>query len=121
MTDLPTVLKALADPNRLRLLTAIDTHGELCACQLTELLGVTGATCSQHLSQLVKAGLLKRRRAGRWMHFSRDEATLAPELASIATQIIQAFGADPAWETASQRLTRILSVTPQDLCLSQRG
>jgi len=121
MKDLPTFLKALADPNRLRLLTAIDTHGELCACQLTELLGVTGATCSQHLSQLVKAGLLKRRRAGRWMHFSRDPAALTPGQASIANQVIQTFRTDPTWETANQRLAEILSITPRTLCLSQRS
>ncbi len=118
MSYLTTLLKSLADPNRLRLLAAIDTHGELCACQLTELLGVTGATCSQHLSLLVKTGVLRRRRAGRWMHFSR--ASDPPEAAAIVDPVLTAFRAGPDWPADQMRLAEILAVTPQALCLSRR-
>lgn len=64
-----SLLKALADRNRLRIFCVLQHHDELCACQLTELLGVAGATASRHLSKLVNAGILTSRKEGRWVYF----------------------------------------------------
>lgn len=64
-----TTLKALAEKNRLRIMAALHHADELCACQITELLQVSGATASRHLSQLTKAGLLGTRKEGRWIYF----------------------------------------------------
>lgn len=63
------LLKALADRQRLRILAALHQSDELCACQLVELLGLSGATTSRHLAVLKAAGLLRERREGRWSHF----------------------------------------------------
>ena len=43
------LLKALSDTNRLRTVLALHRYEELCACQITELLQVTGETVSRHL------------------------------------------------------------------------
>lgn len=70
-TELANVLKALADPVRLRLISAIaasDT-GEICACDLPDLLGRSQPTVSHHLTQLVRAGLLDREQRGKWAWF----------------------------------------------------
>ncbi|HEY8544930.1 MAG TPA: metalloregulator ArsR/SmtB family transcription factor [Acidimicrobiales bacterium] len=70
-TELATILKALADPVRLRLVSAIaasDT-GEICACDLPGILGRSQPTVSHHLSQLVRAGLLDREQRGKWAWF----------------------------------------------------
>jgi DNA-binding transcriptional ArsR family regulator len=45
-------------------------HGELCLCQLIELLGLAPSTVSKHMSVLVQAGLAEVRKDGRW-HFYR--------------------------------------------------
>jgi len=66
------VFKALSDQNRMRIVNALEKSGELCACQITELLGVSGATASKHLSILVRCGLLSSRKEGRWVHFKLD-------------------------------------------------
>jgi len=70
-TELAALLKALADPARLRLvsLIAASPTGEACACDLTEPLGRSQPTVSHHLSQLVSAGLLEREQRGRWAWF----------------------------------------------------
>ncbi len=60
MNDLLLILKAMSDKNRLRILRALLTHEELCACQITEFLEVAGATASRHLSLMVNAGILKK-------------------------------------------------------------
>ena len=64
---LARMLKALADPTRLRLVSLIAARddGEACVCDLTELLGLTQPTISHHLKVLVEAGIFTRRQARR--------------------------------------------------------
>jgi ArsR family transcriptional regulator, arsenate/arsenite/antimonite-responsive transcriptional repressor len=65
------VLKAVADPARLRLLSIIASHpdGEICVCDLTEPLGLTQPTVSHHLKVLTAAGLIEREKRGVWAYF----------------------------------------------------
>ena len=69
--DLAELLKALADPVRLRVLSIIATSpsGEVCACDLPGLLDRSQPTMSHHLGQLVKAGILEREQRGKWAWF----------------------------------------------------
>ena len=66
------VFKALADPNRLRLLSIIkaESSGESCVCDLTEPLDLGQPTVSHHLKMLVEAGLLHREKRGTWAYYS---------------------------------------------------
>jgi len=66
--ELAALLKVLADPARLRLLSMVAAAdpGEACACDLLEPLGRSQPTVSHHLSLLVDAGLLTREKRGRW-------------------------------------------------------
>ena len=70
--ELAAVLKALADPVRLRLvsLIAAASTGEVCACDLPALVDRSQPTVSHHLTQLVRAGLLDREQRGKWAWFS---------------------------------------------------
>ena len=69
---LATVLKAIADPARLRLLSlvATDPSGELCTCDATDVLGLSQPTVSHHFKVLVDAGLLHREKRGVWAYYS---------------------------------------------------
>lgn len=66
------VFKALADPNRLRLLSIVksEASGESCVCDLTEPLDLGQPTVSHHLKILVDAGLLHREKRGTWAYYS---------------------------------------------------
>lgn len=66
------MLKALADPTRLRLLSHITAQGcqEVCACDLTAELDITQPTVSHHMKKLVDAGLITREQRGKWAHYS---------------------------------------------------
>ncbi|KQQ80958.1 helix-turn-helix transcriptional regulator [Arthrobacter sp. Leaf137] len=70
--DRAAVFKALADPNRLRLLSIVKNAqgGEACVCDLTDPLDLTQPTVSHHLKILVDAGLLHREKRGTWAYFS---------------------------------------------------
>lgn len=82
--ELAGVLKALADPIRLRLVSmlATDPDREICACDLPELLGRSQPTVSHHLGLLVRAGLITREQRGKWAWFKVRADRLA-EISSL--------------------------------------
>ena len=63
-----TKTKALADPNRVRIVMAL-RGGELCVCRIIELLKLAPSTVSKHITILKQAGLVEGRKEGRWMHY----------------------------------------------------
>lgn len=69
---LSRLLKALADPTRLRLVSMVAAHenGEACVCELTEPLGLTQPTISHHLKVLIDAGILIRDKRGVWAYYA---------------------------------------------------
>lgn len=81
------VLKALADPVRLRIVSilACATDGEVCACDLPALLDRSQPTISHHLGLLRDAGLVDRDQRGRWAWFSLRRERL-DELAGLLGQ-----------------------------------
>ncbi|MGY1815069.1 metalloregulator ArsR/SmtB family transcription factor [Blastococcus sp. SYSU D00820] len=73
------LLKALADPVRLRLvsLIAASAGGEACVCDLNAAFPLTQATISHHLKVLHSAGLLDREKRGVWVYYAVRPAALA--------------------------------------------
>jgi ArsR family transcriptional regulator, arsenate/arsenite/antimonite-responsive transcriptional repressor len=69
--DLAGVLKALADPVRLRLFSLVASHagGEACVCDLTGEFDVSQPTISHHLKVLREAGLLTSERRASWVYY----------------------------------------------------
>jgi len=76
--QLARLLKALADPTRLRLVSMVAAHegGEACVCALTEPLGLTQPTISHHLKVLVDAGIFSRDKRGVWAYYSLVPAAM---------------------------------------------
>ncbi|MCW2780851.1 MAG: transcriptional regulator [Marmoricola sp.] len=71
------LLKALADPVRLRLLSLVASHadGEACVCDLNDAFDLSQPTISHHLKVLHDAGLLDRSKRGVWVYYrARNEA-----------------------------------------------
>jgi ArsR family transcriptional regulator len=75
--ELAAILKALADPVRLKLVSIIAANGEGCACDFPAATGKSQPTVSHHLSQLVNAGILEREQRGKWAWFRVDADRLA--------------------------------------------
>ena len=71
--NLNIVFKALSEITRLRIMVLI-TGGELCVCDLTEVLSLPQSTVSRHMSRLKNAGLVKDRRAGKWIYYRLDDS-----------------------------------------------
>ena len=82
---LARMLKALADPARLRLVSLVaarDGRGA-CVCDLTGPLGLTQPTISHHLKILVEAGIFTRAKRGVWAHYA-----LVPEALDALSAVL---------------------------------
>ena len=73
------LLKALADPVRLRLMSLVASHegGEACVCDLNDAFDLSQPTISHHLKVLHDAGLLDRDKRGVWVYYRARTDALA--------------------------------------------
>ncbi|WP_312675478.1 metalloregulator ArsR/SmtB family transcription factor [Microbacterium sp.] len=87
-TSVASTLKALSDPLRLRMLSAIasDPRGESCVCDLAELAEVSQPTVSHHLKVLKDVDVLTSERRGTWVWYR-----INPNLRSAVTALLESF------------------------------
>ena len=62
------VFKALSDPNRIRIVKMLQA-GELCVCEVREVLDLSNSTVSKHLSILRDADLILDTKDGKWVNY----------------------------------------------------
>jgi ArsR family transcriptional regulator, arsenate/arsenite/antimonite-responsive transcriptional repressor len=117
MRDLMTVFKALADENRTRILMAL-LPGELCVCQIVELLGLAPSTVSKHIAILKQARLVDSRKDGRWMYYriAEDPTVEAREMTSLVARLL---ADDPRARGDAKRMKQILKADRDELCRRQ--
>jgi DNA-binding transcriptional ArsR family regulator len=117
MREMLALMKALADENRLRIVSALNGR-ELCLCQIVELLGLATSTVSRHMSILQQARLVESRKQGRWTFFQLDEESPA-EVAEAARLVISGLRKDTMVGEDARRLKEILKIDPEELCRVQ--
>lgn len=115
-TSLSATLKALGDPLRLRMLSAVatDERGESCVCDLAELADVSQPTVSHHLKTLKEAGLLSAQRRGTWVWYRIAEgrqpavtALLDAFAPAVVTRDVPSAPAPEGGEDLDARVTRL--------------
>ena len=104
MNDLASVFKALSDETRLKVIKLLE-HGELCVCDITAALDMSQPKISFHLGVLKNAGLLKNRKAGKWMHYALDDSDYLKRLLTLS--VIQGVS-DDTLRTDRERLETFL-------------
>ncbi|BCA84512.1 transcriptional regulator [Enterococcus saigonensis] len=70
--EMTIVLKALGDPNRLKIIDLL-SGGSLCACDLLQHFDFTQPTLSHHMKVLEKAGVVVVKKEGIWHHYKLTE------------------------------------------------
>lgn len=91
MKHVSKLFKALNDETRLRIVGLL-SHGEMCVCDLTHVLGMPQPTVSRHLAHLKNADLITDRRSKTWAYYrlSEDMRPFAHEiLASLARHMLE--------------------------------
>lgn len=114
------ITKALGDESRVRALLAVK-DGELCLCQLIEVLGLSPATVSKHMNILQRAGLVQRRKDGKW-HFYRLAGAEASQTARRALDwTLDELKSDPAVREDSRRIRQVRRQELEELSACYRS
>jgi DNA-binding transcriptional ArsR family regulator len=114
MRELLDITKALSDETRVRALLAL-RDGELCLCHVIGLLELAPSTVSKHLDLLVRAGLVERRKEGRWAHFRLAGRAAPPLVRQVLRWVLESLGADGAIARDAKRLGELRCCDPQEL------
>ncbi len=113
-----SILKALSDQNRLRVVAALLSEPELCACQIKELLNVTGATVSRHLALLIQAGMVGSRKDGKWVYYRLEKDN--PNFQELIHWLKREFENSRLVQTDQRMLDEIGSCDKIEMCRKQR-
>ncbi|HAR33618.1 MAG TPA: transcriptional regulator [Desulfobacter sp.] len=76
------VMKALSDPNRVKMMKMLQKRS-LCVCEIQQLLGVAQSTTSKHLKILEDADLVKSFKDGLWVNYTLSDGSDSPFAASM--------------------------------------
>jgi ArsR family transcriptional regulator len=82
MRDFIRVMKALSDPNRVKILKMLQ-HRTMCVCEMQEALQVAQPTVSKHLKLLEDAGLVAFNKEGIWVNYYLADGSSSPYVATV--------------------------------------
>lgn len=115
--DVDRIFRAFSDRTRLRILSLLRAGDEVCVCDLIEVIGVPQAKVSRHLAYLRKAGLVRGRKDGLWVHYS-----LLPAGGSFHAKILECLGCCfdevPELKRDLARLGKTCTTTAKSRCCS---
>jgi ArsR family transcriptional regulator, arsenate/arsenite/antimonite-responsive transcriptional repressor len=111
MKHLSQTIKALSDPIRLRIVLLLQSHGELCVCDLMAVLKLPQSTVSRHLAYLKRSCWVDTRRHGVWMYYqiSSENCDICREMLDMLTRHASIL---PEAEADRRALTDILKEQP---------
>lgn len=69
--------RAISDPARVRMLKLLK-RGELCVCEIMDVMGLGQSTASKHLGILKAAGMVESRKEGTWSYYRLAEKARGP-------------------------------------------
>jgi len=115
MRDLLAITKALADSNRIRVLAMLQA-GELCVCQIVEVLGLAPSTVSTHLSILAGARLVESRKSGRWVYYRLPDHPASESVRNCIGWVTGSLAGDEVIAADREKVARVMSICPEELC-----
>lgn len=115
MRQFITITKALADESRVRVLLLLE-QGELCLCQIIELLGLAPSTVSKHMAILIQADLVEWRKDGRWHYYRLPDPNATQLVRDTLEWVRGALGGGPVAAADRKRLKEILKKEKEALC-----
>lgn len=94
MKDFIKVMKALSDPNRVKVLKMLQ-HKPMCVCEIQAALGIAQPTVSKHLKGLEEAGLVRCEKDGLWANYNLTDGAFSPYVASLLGNLRHWLDQDP--------------------------
>ncbi|MFQ5735856.1 MAG: ArsR/SmtB family transcription factor [Thermodesulfobacteriota bacterium] len=115
MRDILSITKAISDESRLRILMAL-SGGELCVCQIIELLGLAPSTVSKHLHLLHGARLVDARKDGRWVYYKLAGRDGPKEVRQCLKWVRSSLEGSRRIADDARRLSKICAAGPAGSC-----
>ena len=115
MKEFIKVMKALSDPNRVKLLKMLQDR-EMCVCEIQAALEIAQPTVSKHLKVLENAGLVGREKDGLWVNYSMSDGRRSPYAASLLGNLRHWLNNDP---TIRDLFGRSKDLRREDICNAQ--
>jgi ArsR family transcriptional regulator len=106
MRDFIGVMKALADPNRVKMLKMLQ-HRVLCVCEIQAALELAQPTVSKHLQLLAEAGLVASEKDGLWVNYRLADGGKSPFAATLLGNLRHWLERDREIEQLVKRLPAI--------------
>jgi DNA-binding transcriptional ArsR family regulator len=118
MSEFSFRMKALTDTNRLRALAAL-RKGEMCVCQVVELLQLAPSTVSKHMNILKQAGLVDSEKRGRWVYYRLPEEPRSPGISATLDWVLQSLSQLQEVAQDEKNIKTIIRIEPEELCRLQ--
>ncbi len=115
MYDFINITKALSDENRVRALMML-CKGELCVCQLIEMLSLAPSTVSKHMSILRQARLVEGRKEGRWMYYRLADEDPPKEAIQAIRWAQNSLAKDKQILADARQVKRVCKIDKDELC-----
>lgn len=113
------ITKALTDGSRVRALMAVRNEA-LCLCQIIDLLDLAPSTVSKHMAVLSQAGLVTRRKEGRWHFYRAATHDASPLVASSLSWLFEALEGSAAIREDARKLDDVLRRDLEELSACYR-
>jgi DNA-binding transcriptional ArsR family regulator len=115
MRDFLAVAKALSDENRVRTLMFL-REGELCLCQIIEMLHLAPSTVSEHMAVLHRAGLVTARKEGRWTFYDLADRGAPVSVSGALRWLQDSLADDHQVSEDAVQLVEVKRIPVKDLC-----
>jgi len=94
MNSFIKIMKALSDPNRLKIVKMLQ-HRALCVCEIQSALGISQPNVSSHLRILENAGLVEFHKDGLWVNYYLSDGKDSPYVSSLLGNLRHWLEDDP--------------------------
>jgi len=120
MREILAIAKALSDESRLRALISVK-DGELCLCQIIQVLGLSPATVSKHMNTLEQARLVERTRRGKWRYYKLANGSGSRAVTQALAWVLDGLPNDPKLTEDAKRIRKVRRQDLEELSACYRS
>jgi len=112
MKTFTKVMKALSDPNRVKIVKMLQ-HKAMCVCEIQEALSISQSSVSKHLRILGEADIVDYRKDGLWVNYYLSDGNKSPYVSSMMGNLRHWLNDDP---DVADLIEKLPSIRREEIC-----
>ena len=112
MKKFTKVMKALSDPNRVKIVKMLQ-HKAMCVCEIQEALSISQSSVSKHLRILGEADIVDYRKDGLWVNYYLSDGNKSPYVSSMMGNLRHWLNDDP---DVADLIEKLPSIRREEIC-----